>query len=275
MKIKYLGTAAAEGVPAFFCKCEVCQNAILKKGKEIRTRSQALINDDLLIDFGPDSYFHFVFQNVPLADIEHILITHSHSDHLQVDELSFIKKGYAAIVKNEKVKVYGNGSSYNMVKNMIESNDCDDRMEAIEVIPYHTYKVGNYMVSPIRANHDVTSSPVNYVIDDGKKIILYAHDTGVFFDESIDFLKKLGKKLDLISLDCTAGLLTLWKDHHLSYDCFLEEINRLKEQNIIDNNTKIIANHFSHNGKASYEKMQEVAKKDNIIVSYDGLEIEI
>lgn len=25
MKIKYLGTAAAEGVPAIFCRCEVCR----------------------------------------------------------------------------------------------------------------------------------------------------------------------------------------------------------------------------------------------------------
>ena len=27
MKIKYLGTAAAEGVPAIFCNCETCKEA--------------------------------------------------------------------------------------------------------------------------------------------------------------------------------------------------------------------------------------------------------
>lgn len=27
MKIKYLGTAAAEGVPAIFCRCEVCRKS--------------------------------------------------------------------------------------------------------------------------------------------------------------------------------------------------------------------------------------------------------
>ena len=32
MKIQYLGTAAAEGLPALFCGCEICQNARKTKG---------------------------------------------------------------------------------------------------------------------------------------------------------------------------------------------------------------------------------------------------
>lgn len=51
MKIKYLGTAAAEGVPGLFCNCPVCMHARLHKGRNIRTRSQAIVDDTLLIDF--------------------------------------------------------------------------------------------------------------------------------------------------------------------------------------------------------------------------------
>ena len=51
MKIQYLGTAAAEGIPAIFCDCKTCQKARKLGGKEIRTRSQAIIDDRLLIDF--------------------------------------------------------------------------------------------------------------------------------------------------------------------------------------------------------------------------------
>ena len=50
MKIKYLGTAAAEGVPAIFCHCEVCKYAREHKGKDIRTRSQAMIDDSILLE---------------------------------------------------------------------------------------------------------------------------------------------------------------------------------------------------------------------------------
>ena len=51
MKLTYLGTAAAEAVPAIFCNCEICKEARKLGGKNVRTRSQALINDDLLLDF--------------------------------------------------------------------------------------------------------------------------------------------------------------------------------------------------------------------------------
>lgn len=52
MKVTYLGTAAAERVPAIFCNCRICRHAMEKKGREIRTQTQALLDDGkLLIDF--------------------------------------------------------------------------------------------------------------------------------------------------------------------------------------------------------------------------------
>ena len=48
MKLKYLGTAAAEGYPAMFCDCENCRKAFKNKGKNIRSRSQAIIDNSLL-----------------------------------------------------------------------------------------------------------------------------------------------------------------------------------------------------------------------------------
>ncbi len=50
MKLTYLGTAAAEGWPAVFCNCPCCRQARVLGGKDIRTRSQALVNEDLLLD---------------------------------------------------------------------------------------------------------------------------------------------------------------------------------------------------------------------------------
>ena len=64
MRIKYLGTAAAEGVPAIFCSCEVCKKARELGGRNIRTRSQAIIDDRLLIDFPPDSCVHFMTNSI-------------------------------------------------------------------------------------------------------------------------------------------------------------------------------------------------------------------
>ena len=50
MKILYMGTAAYDSIPAPFCTCRVCRNALKVGGKELRSRTQTLINDDLLIE---------------------------------------------------------------------------------------------------------------------------------------------------------------------------------------------------------------------------------
>ncbi|MEG0693168.1 MAG: hypothetical protein RR444_08815, partial [Oscillospiraceae bacterium] len=64
MKLTYLGTAAAEGWPALFCTCPSCRSSAEHGGKSIRSRSQSLINDDLLIDFPADSYWHIIANGI-------------------------------------------------------------------------------------------------------------------------------------------------------------------------------------------------------------------
>jgi phosphoribosyl 1,2-cyclic phosphodiesterase len=54
MIITFLGTGAANAFPEAFCKCENCAQARMLGGPSLRKRSAALINDDLLIDLGPD-----------------------------------------------------------------------------------------------------------------------------------------------------------------------------------------------------------------------------
>ncbi|MCT6918709.1 MAG: hypothetical protein M3Z49_05820, partial [Bifidobacteriales bacterium] len=60
MKFEHLGTAAAERIPGIFCMCDLCKQARRIGGKEIRTQSQALVDDALLLDFPGDTYCHFI-----------------------------------------------------------------------------------------------------------------------------------------------------------------------------------------------------------------------
>ena len=50
MKLQYWGTAAAEALPAIFCRCEVCKKARERGGKNIRMRPNAMIDGVLKID---------------------------------------------------------------------------------------------------------------------------------------------------------------------------------------------------------------------------------
>lgn len=91
MKVTFLGTAAAEGYPALWCRCERCVVARERGGENLRLRSSILINDDLLIDPGPDLVGSTIRLGVDVADVQAILITHLHDDHL--DPTGFLWRG--------------------------------------------------------------------------------------------------------------------------------------------------------------------------------------
>ena len=107
MKFQYLGTAAAEGIPAIFCQCENCEKCRKAGGRNIRTRSQAIINDDLLIDFNADSYMHFLNNNTDTSKIKYCLITHTHSDHFYPDDFNMRISGFAHLKDNFPLTLYG------------------------------------------------------------------------------------------------------------------------------------------------------------------------
>ena len=86
MRIKFLGTGASEGIPSLFCNCPVCKNARKEGGRELRSRSGVLLDNDLLIDFSNDMLMNAMRYGIDCTAIRNILISHSHSDHLYVND---------------------------------------------------------------------------------------------------------------------------------------------------------------------------------------------
>ena len=272
MKIKYLGTAAYEGIPSLFCTCRVCTESKKLGGKNIRTRSQAIVDDKILIDYNPDTVIHNQSYNIDWEKIEAIIITHSHSDHLYPQDIEMAGKGYT---ENHRIfDFYSAKSGYDMILPYVTTTNGMITANLVESDKKFTV-TGGYEILPLRANHAPETTPVVYAIKRGDKKMLYAHDTGMFFDDVVCSLEKFGK-LDLISLDCTGALTESgeWKNGHLKLKTCAEQIEILKSRGIVNDNTIVVLNHFSHNGNATYNDLCAAAKKYGYIVSYDGLEIE-
>src|SRR2546423_5164497 len=89
MELLLLGTAAAEAWPAPFCICDACQSARRLGGRDVRTRSGALIDDDLKIDFGPDTVMQLQRCAQNLLKVRTLIFTHQHSDHFVPSELEW------------------------------------------------------------------------------------------------------------------------------------------------------------------------------------------
>ena len=270
MKLKYLGTAAAEGFPAVFCNCKYCREARELGGKNVRTRSQSIVNDDLLIDFPADTYHHFLTHGIEGDRIRYLLITHAHSDHLYSRDLFRHYGCYAHDMRVQTLELYC--SSYT-------ASTLEDAIPNVHVNvlkAFETAEIGSYRVTPLPARQMTKEGePFNYVIEQGGKTLLYAHDTGYFFDEVFEFIEKKAFRFDLMSLDCTnVDIPVPDTGSHMGFPNIERVVERLRSIGAADKDTAVCVNHFSHNGNPLHGHIVERAAEYGYFASYDGCEIE-
>lgn len=285
MKIRFLGTAASEGVPALFCECDHCKYAWKVKGKEIRTRAGSIVDDVLKLDFGPDSYSQMLDNDLRYSKVRAMLITHSHDDHFDHYQIAYRKKGYAHMpAEQTKMTLHGNA----LIGEVMKRHNCD-WIDFSEMKPFVPVQIQGYTVTALQAVHYRDSGegknfPVTfegetvyrtedalfYLIEKDGKSLLYAHDTDEFTPEDMAFLA--GKKIDLISLDCTNAALEATYIGHMGAKDNLRMRDKLLANGAADEHTIFVANHFSHNGLAPHEELEKLLP--GFIVAYDGLEIE-
>lgn len=278
MKFKYLGTAAAEGFPAVFCNCCYCQEARRLKGKNIRTRSQAIIDDKILLDFPGDTYYHALQFDLDLSKVKHVLVTHSHTDHFSIDDMVFRGLAYAHNMVENKVCVYGNEAVKKIFERVSQKmlQTIKEYYEFVLIKEYEKFFLDGYVVTPLRARHMENENCMIYLIQKDHVSILYCNDTGYLYEDVFDYLSENHIKLDLISLDCTMVNNPV-KDtgSHMGFDGCNRVVLRLKELGVVNDSTQVYVNHFSHNGNPIHENLEMVAKEYNMKVSFDGLEIEL
>lgn len=283
MKIKYLGTAAAEGWPAVFCHCPYCEEARKRGGKEVRTRSQALINDDLMIDLPADTYMHGLLHSVDLSAVKYLFITHPHSDHFYPAELAMRGGPFAVQMTSEKLQIYTSYRTKNLCYQAAGAEFCRDVDNLIQwniIKAYEPVRVGSYTVTPLPAMHMygmTAMEPFFYLVEQQDKALLYMHDTGRSVDDALAYLQKEGKKLDFVSFDCTYGL----KPSHGELDGHMgfEDAKILREKmlamGICHKDTHYALSHFSHNNGTLHKELCDTVNPQGMDVAFDGMEVEI
>ena len=274
MKVQYYGTAAYEGIPSLFCQCDTCRTAQKRGGKNIRTRAQALIDDQILLDFGPDTVAHHLRFSPDWNRITHCLITHSHSDHFYPNDMEMSAPGYAAGIQT-KLHYIADRDAFDQISAVFANNPARFTHTAdVTLLTVGTpFPVNGHTVLAVRANHAPDTSPVIYALTDGKKRMLYAHDTGILSKESMDALRAFGC-FDFVSLDATGAFQTGWTNSHLSFDTCISVMQTMKETGMANDRTIFVVNHFSHNGRALQEEMEEAMHPYGIQVAYDGMIVE-
>jgi phosphoribosyl 1,2-cyclic phosphodiesterase len=102
--------------------------------------------------------------NVNICNVNHVLVTHGHSDHIQGIDLF------------EKDQIY---STYDTFQDIPLVN---------QLIPYQNYRINGFDVFVLPTSHDIDGS-IGFIIRDGSETLVYITDTGYLYEKVVDLIK--------------------------------------------------------------------------------------
>lgn len=280
MKITMLGTAAI-GYPFAFCNCENCTQARIHRGKSIRKRASMLINDDLLIDLGPDVQTAMTMYGKNMGKIKFLLQTHVHIDHFD-EGLMISRIPYMAMQGHNRLEIFAHPTCLEIMSARVSQYENADllsekgqeklKLHTTPLLAGNTVTFGNYKVKAIETTHDTIAGSLLFAIEENGKQILYATDTPALTEQALEQLSDW--KLDMVIMDHTFGNVD-YSFSHLNENLFLEQIHRLKSRGTIDDNTLIYGTHISHDGMPYHEISEQRAALHGYHIAYDGMEIQL
>jgi len=287
VKLTYLGTSASEGWPAFFCDCAICREALRRGGKDLRFRSCAVIDDDIILDLSPDLYAARRQFNVSLSEVKHIVFTHWHADHCDAPSLHWYAPNFVreADGQRQKLKIYASPVVCNILRNMDDlwgRPSIGGWVDFVETELFTAKMIDkNTRITAFTAYHGSRAGANVYKIERGGKTMLYLHDTGRLDEDTIAFLS--GNPVDLVTMDATSGPSAAQPNSgHMGFANNIVLRDRLKQAGIIDEHTKLICNHICiHACHTSdglmyfHDDLEKMMHAEGFTVAYDGLTLEI
>lgn len=272
MDILLLGTAAAEGWPAPWCRCTHCENARRRGGPNLRSRSGALLDNDLKIDYNADTLLQMQRTGRCLADVRTLVFTHQHVDHLAPDEFWIAPPG-SQTPPSEPIAVYGSEE----VLDVISARCTPTVLELFELHTLQPFQAvtlnsGDELL-PLPADHEKGTLLLR--LTRRGRTIFYGHDSGIYLEETVAALEA-GPPLDAILLDATVGGIVPFHNRgHMNVEGVVQVVHELKSRAVITSQTRVIATHFSHNGGLLHEELIHYFLPHCIEVAFDGMVINL
>ncbi len=269
MRVRLLGTGSADGWPNPFCECGSC-TAERAAGRS-RGSTSALLDDAVLVDFGPNAAVALRRAGVSLAGVEHLLVTHGHADHLAPDFLLW--RSWVAGLPT--LHVWGPPAALDTCRHWIGPGD------PVELHPVHagdafTLRTGAGEVSfrAVPSDHGhgngdpMAAEAVLYDITaaDGDRL-LYATDTGPLTAPALDAVA--GRGFALVLIEETFGHVTDHGTGHHDLGTLPVTLDALRASGAITGATRVVAIHLSHHNPPLPELAAELARQ-GVAVHDDG-----
>lgn len=285
MKLTFLGTGSAEGHPNPFCRCRHCEDARREGGRAIRYRCSALLDDDFLIDFGPDLNAASNRHDIVLNTLRYAAQTHPHEDHFYPGNF-FNRSTHCLVEGAHHLQYTVSKTTAKLVRRFAQQwiTDADDpdrdhfptlRLDLVLHDDWDTISLGPYTLLAIPAAHAPGLQAHIFGIRRGNEpALLWATDTGPMPDGVWERVRDEGWTFSTVVMDHNHGYRENTSVHHSS-DSLVREIARLRDASLVDERAKVIATHFAHHSHQTPDDLAAFARDRGYDVAWDGRIVEI
>ncbi len=277
MRVTILGSGGGLGIPNPFCNCVSCESARADGGKSLRNAPAVLVNDDLLIDCGPDVINCVKMQKRTLNGLRTLAITHRHSDHL--DPWFFWARRGVVNTDLPLLTVYSPPDVMGYVLDFYENVigwSSDQFQEHTRTIwrPVQAGQmkiVGRYRLSFFPATHGSENLKALLVgVRDARAAYLHCYDTGPLDEAAWTHLAQ--HAFDLVAIDACIGLQQDYENpDHMTAAQVVETIQRMRDTRILKQGGAALATHFVHQDVGRHDELVAHYEPQGIMVAYDGL----
>jgi len=254
MHIRFLGTGAAEGIPAINCDCPHCRRAREEGGKLVRERSSILFSLPgyaLLVDTPPD-----IRQLINKNDITHldgVFITRSSYEHIGgIKEFEFWR-GEIDFLADERLF------------ETIKREHLTDRLQAVMFhILYYAGAIlhfGAFSIIPFAAR---SLTPIyGLSIKEGDTRVVYTSDT---VSRLTNYARRLMSGCDLLIVNTPT--FEPPKEDHIT----VVEAIQLKQD---VGAKRLILTYINHHNKP-HDELEDYARRfEGVEVAYDGMGVQV
>lgn len=283
----FLGTGAAELFPNPFCSCNTCKRARENADpRDIRRRSAVLLDEQNLVDCGPDMLHACNQFHCDLTKISNIFMTHLHSDHFSYESLEAIRRARNTAPHIRIFMASHTLDCLNRFRNDIEGLGyltasknfaaLDTCCDLVPLEPYQTQVLTDMEVTLTLARHAGlfdTEQGSGYLFSKNGTTTFFSNDTGLLPEETIAYLKT--KRIDTLIIDGTFGAMQADAScRHMTIEHLFETFRMLDAQETLAPSSRIIVTHIAHKGEllhAEYEAILKAEYGDRICLAYDGM----
>lgn len=233
---------------------------------EYRRFTSAILNDDLLLDPGPhiSDFAEWYGSGDCLGGIRDVLLTHSHDDHFQMDQLK-------RLCADKNIRFWCHEAVVPFV----------EKTGGLTVHPIPCFAptcIGSYVVTAVPANHGTGISQeqaCHYMIEQNGRRIFYGCDGAWLRRDTWYYMKDY--EFDLMVLDGTLG--DAYGDHRIFEHNSLRMVELMAETfrktGVLKEPGRIMITHLSRKSHGTQAEVEERLRYAGIEVAYDGCLAEI